>query len=106
MLHYLTQFIVGIFSHDQITYISSINMQALKNSGSLQFSLASVHLLICGLVVARGVIERFEKIFAKVVPILVILFVVLIIRSFSLDTTNDVLRFLFYPDFSKLNFSS
>lgn len=106
VLHYLTQFIVGIFSHDQTSYINSINMEALKNSGSLQFSLASVHLLICGIVVVKGIIERFEKIFTQVLPILVILFVVLIVRSFSLDTTSDVLRFLFYPDFSKLNLAS
>lgn len=106
VLHYLTQFIVGIVNENRIAYISSINMEALKNSGSLQFSLASVHLLICGFVVAKGVIERFEKIFAQALPILAVLFIVLIIRSFSLDSTSDVMRFLFYPDFSKLNLSS
>lgn len=106
VLHYLTQFIVGIFSSNEIGYISSINMEALKNSGSLQFALASVHLLICGLVLARGVIERFEKIFSYTLPMLAILFIGLIIRSFSLDTSGEVFRFLFYPDFSKLNLSS
>ncbi len=106
VLHYLTQFLVGLFNEDRLTYISSIDMTALKNSGSLQFALASVHLLLCGLVVARGVVERFEKIFTRMLPILVILFIILVMRSFSLDTTSDVLRFLFYPDFSKLNLSS
>ena len=106
VLHYITQFIVGLFKQDHILYISSINMEALKQSGSLQFSLASVHLIICGLIVSTGVIERFGKIFLKILPVLVVLFIVLISRSFSLDTTNEAMRFLFYPDFSKLDLSS
>lgn len=106
VLHYLTQFLTGLFSDDYIKYIGSIDMTALKSSGSLQFSLASVHLLICGYIVAKGDLSKFEKLFTKILPVLVFLFTVLLFRSFSLESSQEVMRFLFYPDFSKLNMTS
>ncbi len=106
VLYYLTQFLVN-FQMDQTTdMMSKISLAPLKSSGVLQLALASVHLIICGFVVSQGIIQRFEKIFIRILPLLVVLIVVLIYRSISLDSREDVLRFLFYPDFSKLNLSS
>ena len=106
VLHFLTQFLVGLFRTDKTTYLSSISMSVLNNNGLLQFALASVHLLICGFIVIRGVTERFERILTTVLPVFGILVMLLLTRSLSLASSPDVLRFLFYPDFSKLNLTS
>jgi len=47
-----------------------------------------------------------EKKIASVLPFFGLLVVFLLLGSLSLDSTKQVLRFLFYPDFSKLNLSS
>lgn len=106
VLHFLTQFLVGLFRPDKTSYLSSISMSVLNNNGLLQFALASVHLLICGFIVIRGVTERFERILTTVLPVFGILVLLLLTRSLSLPSSPDVLRFLFYPDFSKLNLAS
>lgn len=106
VLHYLTRFVMGLFQSNHQQYISRINMEALLKSGFMQFALASVHLLVCVFIVLKNVTERFEKIFARILPFFVLLVLVFLFRSFSMDSTPDVLRFLFYPDFSKLNLSS
>ena len=57
-------------------------------------------------IVAKGDLSKFEKLFTKILPVLVFLFTVLLFRSFSLESSQEVMRFLFYPDFSKLNMTS
>lgn len=60
-------------------------------------------LALTALVVMRGVakgIERWSKI---LMPLLLVIMVVLCIKSLTLDGAADGLRFLFYPDFSKIN---
>lgn len=106
VLHFLTQFLVGLFHHQKFEYLSTISMSVLNENGLLQFALASVHLLICGFIVVRGITGRFEKILTIILPIFGVLVFLLLIRSLSLPSSPDVLRFLFYPDFSKLNLSS
>lgn len=107
VLHYITQFIVGLFRSDTSEYLSSLNMKVLVDNGWLQFALASVHLIVAGLIVGQRITNRFEKILTTVIiPIFVLLFGMLIVRSLSLDSTPEALRFIFYPDFSKLNLRS
>ncbi len=106
VLHFLTQFLVGLFHQEQSQYLGSISMSVLMENGLLQFALASVHLLICGFIVVKGVTERFERILTAVLPIFGILVILILTRSLSLPSSPDVLRFLFYPDFSKLNLTS
>lgn len=106
VLHYLTQFVVGLFRDDKFVYLSTIGMNVLNENGFLQFALASVHLIICGFVVVYGVTERFEKFLTIVLPFFGLLVLLLVIRSMSLPSSENVLRFLFYPDFSKLNMTS
>jgi neurotransmitter:Na+ symporter, NSS family len=106
VLHFLTQFLVGLFRADRMNYLGQISMNVLNENGLLQFALASVHLLICGFIVLRGVTERFEKILTAVLPLFGILVFLILTRSLSLPSSPEVLRFLFYPDFSKLNLTS
>ncbi len=107
VLHYITQFSVGLFRTDTASYISHLNMNVLSANGWLQFALASVHLIIAGLIINRKLAHRFEKLLLNfIIPVFGFLFIMMLIRSLSLDSTPEVLRFLFYPDFSKLNAKS
>lgn len=105
VLHFLTQFLVALFSASE-NVSANTNLQALMSNGWLQLMLASAHILITVVVVVKGVQEGLEKWISYIIPLFVLLVVVLLIRSFSLPSTPEVLRFLFYPDFSKLTLSS
>lgn len=109
VIHYITRFITVLLesqSADQVRRVGEINLSALFSNGWLQFALASVHLVICYFIVLRNITERFETFFTKILPIFVVLVLLLLIRSLSLESSPDALRFLFYPDFSKLNLTS
>ncbi len=61
-----------------------------------------IAIAIVGQVVARGVSDGIEKVSKILMPLLVVLIVLVCIRSVTLDGASDGLKFLFYPDFSKL----
>jgi NSS family neurotransmitter:Na+ symporter len=105
VLHFMTQFIISLFSPPEIV-TAKTNLAALMSNGWLQWMLASAHLLITVVVVVKGVQEGIERWIGYTMPIFVALVAVLVFKSFSLPSTPEVLRFLFYPDFSKLTWSS
>lgn len=102
VLHYLTRFVVIWFRHDP----ELLSPQVLLENGWLQFLLSSAHLLIAIFVTVKGVQEGLEKWISYWMPPFGILVLILVIQSLSLPSNADVLRFLFYPDFSKLTYSS
>ncbi len=106
VLHYLTQFIMSLFQSDSEFYLKSISVNVLLQNSWLQFMLASVHLLVAAVIVVKGFGEGVEKRISSLLPLFGMLVVVLLVGSLSLDSTHSVLRFLFYPDFSKLSWSS
>lgn len=106
VLHYLTQFVMSLFHQDSVQYLSKTSVNVLFQSGWLQFLLASVHLLITTTIVFKGFSEGLEQKIASLLPLFGMLVIVLLVGSLSLDSRQEVLRFLFYPDFSKLNWSS
>ncbi|MEK6774149.1 MAG: sodium-dependent transporter [Bdellovibrionota bacterium] len=103
VLHFILQFSLSLFGSSQI---GSGSMMSLLKNGGLQFGLASVHLLITLIVVVKGIQDGLEKWIGWMMPFFAFLVVILIWRSTSLSTTTEVMRFLFYPDFSKLTLSS
>ncbi|MEN0057438.1 MAG: sodium-dependent transporter [Bdellovibrio sp.] len=105
VLHFLTQFLISLFSPPEAV-TAKTNLEALMSNGWLQLMLASAHLLITVVVVVKGVQEGLEKWISYTMPLFAALVIVLLMRSFSLPSTPEVLRFLFYPDFSKLTWSS
>lgn len=106
VLHYLTQFIMSLFQSDSGFYLKSISVNVLLQNSWLQFMLASVHLLVAAVIVVKGFGEGVEKRISSLLPLFGLLVVVLLIGSLSLESTREVLRFLFYPDFSKLSWGS
>ncbi|MGI8353105.1 sodium-dependent transporter [Niallia circulans] len=65
-----------------------------------------VFMLITILVVAQGVQKGIELASKIMMPALVILFLILVIRSLSLDGAMEGVKFLLVPDFSKLTSES
>lgn len=100
VLHFLTQFTVGLFGNHLVT--ENQPLQLLMTNGWIQVLLASCHILIAVVVITKGVHEGLEKWISWIMPIFLILAFLLLVKSFNLPSTPDVLRFLFYPDFSKL----
>lgn len=105
VLHFMTQFLISLFSPPEIV-TAKTNFSALMSNGWLQLMLASAHLLITVVVVVKGVQEGIERWISYAMPLFVVLVTILLVRSFSLPSSPEVLRFLFYPDFSKLTLSS
>ncbi|MDG0816662.1 sodium-dependent transporter [Bdellovibrio svalbardensis] len=105
VLHFMTQFFVSLFS-DYESASSKTNLAALMGNGWLQLMLASAHILITVVVVVKGVQEGLERWISYMMPLFAALVIVLLVKSFSLPSTPEVVRFLFYPDFSKLTMSS
>ncbi|WP_413287454.1 sodium-dependent transporter [Bdellovibrio sp. HCB337] len=105
VLHFLSRFIIEImFPGD--THHASASLALLMKNGSLQWALASVHVLLTIVVVGKGVQEGLEKWISYMMPLFAALVLLLLFRSASLPSETEVLRFLFYPDFSKLTYSS
>ena len=100
VLHFLVQFIVGIFS--TVPPDADSTLRVLRENGWLQIALASVHLLVTVVIVAKGVQEGMEKWVSYAMPVFVTLLIVLAMKSLSLPSASQALRFLFYPDFTKL----
>lgn len=106
VLHYLTQFIMSLFQSNSELYLKSISVNVLLQNSWLQFMLASVHLLVAAVIVVKGFGEGVEKRISSLLPLFGLLVAVLLMGSLSLNSTREVLRFLFYPDFSKLSWAS
>lgn len=100
VLHFLMQFFVGQLQTG--TFEVEQSLKILRENGFLQIALMSVHLLITLVIVVKGVQEGIEKWVGNVMPVFVVLLVILVTKSLSLPTSTDALRFMFYPDFSKL----
>jgi NSS family neurotransmitter:Na+ symporter len=104
VLHFVMQLMVRIMSHQSVD--PTPMLEALRHNGWLQVALTSVHLLVTMLVVLKGVEEGLEKWIGYIMPVFAILLLLLIAKTMSLPTAPNALRFLFYPDFSALNWSS
>lgn len=104
VLHFVMQFLSSFIRNS--TLEPNDFLRTLMSNGYLQVALASVHLLLAWLVVTKGVQEGLEKWIGNMMPLFVLLLVVLMFKSLSLNTAVEALRFLIYPDFSKLTYSS
>ena len=65
-----------------------------------------IFIVLTIVVVAKGVQKGIEKTSKFMIPTLLILFIIIVIRSLSLDGAIEGVRFLLVPDFSKLTSES
>lgn len=99
VLHFITRFFIDSLAGRSVPDDS---LQILLQNSVLQWALCSVHILVCLFVILKGIQQGIEKWLQIITPLFAVLMVVLIFRTLALPSTGQVLRFLFYPDFSKL----
>lgn len=101
-LGYLGKSAANHFAGQDLAQIQA-QFTAFTNHPWLPLVCQLLFLAITAFVVARGVkdgIERWSKI---LMPLLLVIMVVLCVKSLTLSGAADGLRFLFHPDFSKIN---
>ena len=64
-----------------------------------------IFMLITGIIIIFGVQKGIEKSSIVMLPLLFIIIIILCIRSLTLPNSIEGVKFLFYPDFSKINSS-
>lgn len=105
VLHYVTQFLLAFITQSQY-FSDKTTIGALMDNGWLQVMLASVHILITVVMVLKGIQKGLEKWLGYMMVLFIGLVIILVMKALSLSSMPEVLRFLFYPDFSKLTWSS
>lgn len=104
VLYFFIQFLVDLLA--PTVGVQTISLAQVTGNTFVQVGLTSVHLIFCMVVVARGVQEGIERWIGALIPVFAVLLFFLIAQSLALPTATEALRFLFYPDFSSLNWSS
>lgn len=104
VLHFFMQLLVSVIEPERFQPESTLAV-LLKN-GWLQVALTSVHLLTVSVIVAKDLELGLEKWVGYCMPAFVLLLLALAVQSVQLNSANEALRFLFYPDFSKLTLAS
>lgn len=100
VLYYLVQIIVmqvfgGPLSVDSLLF-------RLLESLWIQIFFTFLHLCIVTVIVLKDIEEGLERFLGFMMPVFLLLLVILAIKSMSLDSAPEALRFLLYPDFSQL----
>lgn len=104
VLHFIVSQAVSLFIEGDFKARESA--EALFSKGWLQVLYAFLHLMVVGSVVTKEVDQGIERFVGYMMPVFIVIMVVMIAKSLSLDTAIEALRFFFYPDFSKLSGSS
>jgi NSS family neurotransmitter:Na+ symporter len=104
VLHFFMQLLISIFNPEHFQPEGSLKV--LLDNGWLQLLLTSVHLLTVAVIVAKDLEYGLEKWVGYCMSVFVVLLIALAIQSLSLKSSTEAMRFLFYPDFSKLKLES
>lgn len=104
VLHFYMQLLVSLV--DPSRFQPENALRVLLENGWLQVLLTSVHLIMVAVIVAKDLEVGLEKWVGYCMPAFVLLLLVLAAQSVQLPASAEALRFLFYPDFSKLTLAS
>jgi NSS family neurotransmitter:Na+ symporter len=104
VLHFFMQLVASLF--EPARFHPDGALQVLLRNGWLQLLLTSAHLITVAVIVAKDLELGLEKWVGYLMPVFVLLLVALAVRSLQLNSAGEALRFLFYPDFSKLTLAS
>lgn len=83
-----------------------VKIGSSEESFLIQMGFSLLHLSICYLCVRRGFRGGLERLGYVVAPLFLVLLLYLCYQSLSLPTAPEAIRFLFYPDFTKITWSS
>lgn len=98
MFETITGFLSGLSEHEYGTFFENISANPYAVV-SAQF----IFMVVTILVVARGVQAGIERASKVMMPALFIAFIILIVRSLTLDNIGEGISFFLNPDFSNLN---
>lgn len=104
VLHFLIGLVVSSIRGHSLDAQATLDF--LFRNGWWQFILTAVHLTIVAIIVAKDLEDGLEKWLGVSVPLFGLLVIILAVRAINLEASPAALRFLFYPDFSKLNAAS
>ncbi|HKM93198.1 MAG TPA: sodium-dependent transporter [Prolixibacteraceae bacterium] len=104
-LEYLFKAISNQFAGKNATEITSL-FTGFQHSSWRPLMWTIVFIALSGSVVMSGVQKGIEKYTKILMPLLIVLIVILNIRAVTLPGASEGLKFLFYPDFSKIKPSS
>ncbi|MCC6278332.1 MAG: sodium-dependent transporter [Oligoflexia bacterium] len=101
VIHFVVQAAAGKFTRSDMS--SGIVIDQLMAKTILQILLVSVHLIVTMSIVGRGVQDGIEKSSRVFMPLLFLIVLFLLGHSMFLPGAREALRFMFYPDFSRLS---
>ncbi len=104
VLYYLVQYCIGLFSPESLE--PALLLRKFLENGWLQLLLTAFHLSLLITVVSNELEDGLEKFVGYLMPIFAVLLCVMVWKSLSLESSEAAMRFLFYPDFSKLSWFS
>lgn len=80
--------------------------QYLMNNGTVQIFNTFFHIFLAGLIVTKGIREGIERWVQFLIPLFLILVGILLFQSLSLPGRAEALRFLLYPNFSRVSLAT
>ena len=104
IIQYILRSMTGQIGRGNVNYEVLFN-ESVANP-LLSIGAQAIFLIITIVVVGKGVQAGIEKASKFMMPALFILFIILIVRSLTLDNAMAGVSFFLYPDFSKLNSQS
>jgi NSS family neurotransmitter:Na+ symporter len=104
-LEYLAQAFKGSFNGKDAEQLNS-DFVNFTSSSYRPVIWQIVFMILTSVVVLAGVQKGIEKYTKILMPLLVIFIIIICVRSVTLPGANEGLKFLFNPDFSKLNIQS
>lgn len=102
----LSGWVLYFFGSTILVLPSQTTFNVFASNTWMQLAFSFVHLILVATIVLRGFNNGLEKWMRWIMPIFGVLLLFLIYQSLSLETASRALRFIFYPDFSKLQWSS
>jgi NSS family neurotransmitter:Na+ symporter len=101
-LEYIMLSTQNIFSPDVMANPSEV-FKTFQTGSILPIVWQLIYILLTAIIIVFGVQKGIEKSSKILMPLLFLILVILAIKSLSLPGSIEGVKFLFYPDFSKIN---
>lgn len=103
-IEYVYLSIKSFFTATEITNYSEY-FSNITGDNTIPVVCQLIFMLMTGVIIVFGVQKGIEKSSTVMLPLLFIIIIILCIRSLTLPNAIEGVKFLFYPDFSKINSS-
>lgn len=101
-LAYVFRVMGGLFDKVDANVANSI-WSALSTDAERTLTWHTIFMVICVIIVSRGVTRGLERVIKVLMPILFCLLILMVVLSFNLGDGQAALTYLFKPDFSNIN---